>query len=99
LLDTGVRTILLYGDRMGNRLPQMRVEEQILGTSLSGAASLQVIDLPRMQLNGTDLNRRAVLLRDSPAGFLPQLDGYLALKALGAHTFSFNFDKGLFSWE
>jgi len=75
------------------------VEEQIEGTSLSGVASLQVVELPRTQLNGTDLNRRAVLLRNSPAGFLPQLDGYLALKALGAHTFSFNFDKGLFSWE
>jgi hypothetical protein len=99
LLDTGVRTILLYGDRMGNRLPQLRVEEQIEGTSLSGVASLQVVELPRTQLNGSDLNRRAVLLRNSPAGFLPELDGYLSLKALGAHSFSFNFEKGIFSWE
>lgn len=99
LLDTGIRTILLYGDRMGNRLPQMRVEEQIQGTSLSGAASLQVVDLPRTQLNGTDLNRRGVLLRNSPAGFLPELDGYLSLKALGAHSFSFNFEQSIFSWE
>ena len=99
LLDTGIRTILLYGDRMGNRLPQLRVEEQIQGTSLSGAASLQVVDLPRTQLNGTDLNRRAVLLRNSPAGFLPELDGYLSLKALGAHSFNFNFEESIFSWE
>jgi hypothetical protein len=99
LLDTGVRAILLYGNRMGNRLPKLRVEKQIQGTSLSGAASLQVVDLPRMQLNGTDLNRRAVLLQNSPPGFLTELDGYLSLKAMGAHRFSFNFEKSIISWE
>jgi hypothetical protein len=99
LLDTGVRTILLYRDRMGNRLPNLRVQEQIQGTSLAGAASLQLVDLPWMQLSGTDLNRRAVLLRNSPAGFLPQLDGYLSLKALGVQSCSFDFQKSIFSWE
>ncbi len=37
LLDTGVRTILLYRDRLGNRLPELRVEQQIRGASLGGS--------------------------------------------------------------
>lgn len=99
LLDTGVRAILLYRDRLGDRLPELRIEEQIVGSSLGGVASLQVVTLPRIQLNGTDLNRRAVLLQKSPAGLLPQVDGYLALAAIGARRFNFDFERNLFSWE
>lgn len=39
LLDTGVSAILLYRDRLGDRLPELRVEQQIRGASLGGAAS------------------------------------------------------------
>jgi Aspartyl protease len=99
LLDTGVSAILLYRDRLGDRLPELRVEQQIRGASLGGAASLEVVTLPRVQLSGTDLERRAVLLRKSPAGFLPLVDGYLSLTALGARRFSFDFERNTFSWE
>jgi hypothetical protein len=99
LLDTGVSAILLYRDRLGNRLPELRVEQQIRGASLGGAASLEVVTLPCIRLSGTDLRRRAVLLRNSPSGFLPQIDGYLSLTALGARRFSFDFERNTFNWE
>ena len=99
LLDTGVSAILLYRDRLGDRLPELRVERQIRGASLGGAASLDVVTLPGVQLNGTDLERRAVLLRNSPPGLLPRIDGYLSLTALGARRFSFDFERHTFSWE
>jgi hypothetical protein len=98
-VDSGVRTILLYRDRMGDRLPNLRIEQQIRGASLSGSASLDVVTLPPAQLNGTELQRRAVLLRNSPAGFLPGVDGYLSLAALGAWRVSFDFERSLLSWE
>ena len=99
LVDTGVSAILLYRDRMGDRLPDLRVERQIQGASLGGAASLEVVTLPRVQLNGTDLERRAVLLRNSPPGFLPQVDGYMSVIALRARRVSFDFERNTFSWE
>ena len=99
LLDTGVSAILLYRDRLGNRLSELRVEQQVRGASLGGAASLEVVTLPPLQLNGTDLARRAVLLRNSPSGLLPRIDGYLSLTALGARCFSFDFERNTFSWE
>jgi hypothetical protein len=99
LVDTGVRSVLLYRDRVGDRLPKVKTEKQILGTSLSGVALLEVVTLPPLQLNGTKLQRRAVLLRDSPVGFLPGVDGYLSLAALGAWRFSFDFEKNVLSWE
>ena len=99
LVDTGVRTILLYRDRMGERLPNVKIEQQIRGASLSGGASLEVVTLPRVLLNGSELERRVVLLRNSPAGFLPQIDGYLSLTALRARRFNFDFERNLLSWE
>ena len=99
LVDTGIRAILLYRDRLGERLPNVKIEQQIRGASLSGNASLEVVKLPRMQLNGTELARHAVLLRTSPVGFLPGVDGYLSLSALGAWRASFDFEKSLLSWE
>jgi hypothetical protein len=99
LVDTGVRSVLLYRDRMGERLPNVKIEQHIRGASLSGSASLEVVTLPRMQLNGTELARRAVLLRTSPVGSLSGVDGYLALAALGAWRVSFDFERSLLSWE
>jgi hypothetical protein len=99
LLDTGVSAILLYRDRLGDRLPELRVDQQVRGASLGGAASLEVVMLPCIRLNGTELRRRAVLLRNSPSGLLPRIDGYLSLTALGARHFSFDFERNTFSWE
>jgi predicted aspartyl protease len=99
LVDTGVRTILLYRDRMAGRLPNVKIEQQIRGASLSGGASLEVVTLPPVQLNGIELGRRAVLLQNSPAGFLSGVDGYLSLAALGAWRVSFDFERSLLSWE
>ena len=98
-VDSGVRTILLYRDRMAERLPHVKIEQQIRGASLSGGTSMEVVTLPPVQLNGTELQQRAVLLRTSPAGFLPGVDGYLSLAALGAWRVSFDFERSRLSWE
>jgi hypothetical protein len=99
VLDTGVPTILLYRDRMGDRLPNLRVERVIRGASAGGAAPLEVVTLPPMRLNGKELDRRAVLLTNSPEGVLPRVDGYLSLAALGARRVSLDFEKNVMSWE
>jgi hypothetical protein len=99
VVDTGVSSILLYRDRMGDRLPNVKIERQVRGASLGGSALLDVVTLPRMQLSGTELERRAVLLGNSPAGFLPGVDGYLSLSALRAWQVSFDFEKSRLSWE
>lgn len=99
MLDTGARTIMLYRDRMADRLPDVRVEQRIRGASLSGATVLEVVTLPPLQLNGTQLGRRAVLLSTSPASLLPGVDGYLSIAALGARHVCFDFERRLLSWE
>ena len=99
LVDSAIRSILLYRDRVAERLPNVKVEQRIRGTSLSGDASLEVVTLPRLQLNGTELERRAVLLRTSPTDFLSGVDGYLSLTALGAWHVSFDFEGNRLSWE
>jgi hypothetical protein len=58
-----------------------------------------VVTLPRLLLEGTELDRRAVMLRSSHAGLLPGVDGYLSLGALGAWRVSFDFERSRLSWE
>jgi len=99
LVDTGVRSILLYRDRVAEQVASLRVEQRIRGSSLSGDASLEVVTLPRLQLNGTELERSGVLLRTSPAGLLLGVDGYLSLAALRARCVSFDFERSRLSWE
>ena len=89
--------ILLYRDRLGDRMPELRVERLIRGAGLGGAASLEVVTLPCVQLDGTDLERPAVLLRNSLTGFLPRVNGDLSLTALRARHFSFDFESSTFS--
>jgi predicted aspartyl protease len=99
VVDTGVRATVLYRDRLGDRLPELKVEEKIQAASLGGNAPLDVVTLPVVQLNGFDLRRRVVVLRSSPKGFLPAVDGYLSLTAFGVHRFAFDLRRNVFSWE
>jgi predicted aspartyl protease len=99
LVDAGVRSILLYRDRVAEQVGSLRVEQRIRGSSLSGDASLEVVTLPGLQLNGTELERTGVLLRTSPAGFLLGVDGYLSLAALRARCVNFDFERSRLSWE
>jgi len=99
LLDTGVRSILLYRDRVGHRMPKLQVTRTIAASSLAGTASLDLVSLPRVQLGERDLDRRAVISDRSPTGFLPGIDGYLSLISLGARVCGINWEEGTLSWE
>jgi len=99
IVDTGVPSILLYRDRLGNRLPKLPVERVIRGVSVGGTASLEVVTLPSLQLNGKELNRRAVMLENSPQKALPRVDGYLSLVALGARRLYVDVENNVMSWE
>ena len=98
-VDTGTPCLMLYRDRMGDRLPDLKIDQQIQGNSIGGSAPIELVTLPRLELNGTKLQRQAALMRNSPSGYLPELDGYLSLVAIRAARFSFDFEKNLLSWE
>jgi len=99
LLDTGVRSILLYRDRVGGRMSKLQVTRTIAASSLAGAVSLDLVTLPRLQLGQHDLDRRAVMLEKSPAGFLIGIDGYLSLNSLRARRCSISWEDRTLSWE
>jgi hypothetical protein len=99
LLDTGVRSILLYRDRVSDRMSKVQVTRTIAASSLGGTASLDLVTLPRVQLGQHDLDRRAVMSDKSPTGFLPGIDGYLSLNSLGARICGISWEEGMLSWE
>ena len=99
LLDTGVPSILLYRDRVSDRMPKVQVARTIAARSWGGVASLDLVTLPRVQLGQHDLDRRAVMSDKSPTDFLPGIDGYLSLMSLGARICGISWEEGTLSWE
>jgi len=80
-------------------MSKLQVTRTIAANSLAGAASLDLVTLPRVQLGQHDLDRRAVMSEKSPAGFLVGIDGYLSLKSLRARRCSISWEEGTLSWE
>jgi len=99
LVDTGVRFILLYRDRVGDRIPKMEVVRTIAVNSLGGPASMNLVQLPPVRLGQRDVDRRAVISDRSPRDFLPDIDGYLSLHSLYARVCSISWEEGTLSWE
>jgi len=99
LLDTGVRSILLYRDRVSDRVPKLQVARTIPANSLGGPASLDLVTLAPVQLGQQHLDRRAVVSGKAPVGFLAGIDGCLSLNSLGARVCSINWEEGTLSWE
>jgi hypothetical protein len=99
ILDTGVPSILLYRDRLRDRMPRLPSVGTVAAASLGGSTALEFVNLPPVKLGTRDLDRRAVMAERSPAGFLPGIDGYLPLAALHADQCSIDFEQKIMSWQ
>ena len=99
ILDSGVPSILLYRDRLGNPMPRIHPVRTITAASLGGSASLELVDLPPVKLGRRDLDQRAAMAERSPAGLLPGIGGYLSLAALHAGVCSIDFAGKTLSWQ
>jgi hypothetical protein len=99
IVDTGIEGILLYRDRVFQRNPKLRLENESPqardgGHLLPGRATLRNIQLP----NG-DFSARIFLIAKAPENALPDIDGYFATAALRARELDFDFSGHRFSWK
>ena len=99
IVDSGVRSILLYHDRIADRMPAMRSAGTIEAKSFGGESSLDLVTLPPVQLGRHDLDRRAVMSGRAPEALWTGIDGYLGLNALDARLCSISWEEGTLSWE
>ena len=99
LVDTGAQALILYEDRVLNRLPQLRIEGETAGTSMGGWVPSKWGFIPKARLGTTDLDGTVFLVKAPPGSLLLGIDGYLGTAALKAHRIDFNFETNTLAWK
>jgi predicted aspartyl protease len=99
ILDSGVPSILLYRDRLGDRTPHFLSVRTVAAASLGGSTVLTLVKLPPVKLGTRNLDARAAVAERSPAGSLVGVDGYLSLAALHAALCSIDLEQKILSWQ
>ena len=98
VVDTGAPALVLYEDRVLDRIGQLRIASEIDGSSMGGYVHAKRATLPRARLGTTDLERTVFLVKAPPANVLPGIDGYLGTNTLKARRIDFNFETNTLAW-
>ena len=99
LVDTGAQALVLYEDRVLDRIGQFRIAGEAEGSSMGGYVHAKRAILPAARLGTTDLDKAVFLVKAPPANVLPDIDGYLGTAALKARRIAFNFETNTLAWK
>lgn len=99
LVDTGAPTLVLYEDRLGGRLPQLKIQRETTGLSMGGWVHSKQAFIPNAKLGATNLEGTVFLVNAPSGSFLADVDGYLGAAALKAHRLAFNFETSTLAWK
>ena len=99
VVDSGAQALVLYEDKILDRLPQVRVEGELDGVSMGGFVPAGKAVLPRVRLGTTDLNGTVFLAKTPSGKVLSGIDGYLGTAALKAHRIDFNCEAKTLAWK
>jgi hypothetical protein len=99
LLDSGAPALVLYEDKIFDRVPQLRMEGELDGVSTGGLVHAKKAVLPRARLGTTDLNGTVFLVKAPSANVLSGIDGYLGTTVLKARRIDFNFETKTLAWR
>ena len=99
LIDTGMRGMLLYQDRVGAEIREAKSTAALDAFSVGGAMRVREAIAPRIKLGGTDLERTVFLMNGPAPTTLPQIDGYLGTSKLNARRIDFDFRNNTLGWD
>ena len=97
LVDTGLRDMLVYKDRLRSALPHLRTEGEPQPAVIGRMHATQV-NLPGVQIFGPDAVT-SVLLIDGPNSDVGAVDGYLGPTSLHAKRLELDFAAQLLRWQ
>jgi predicted aspartyl protease len=99
LVDTGLSGILLYEERLRERVPALRTAGSLKNATMGGRVPVKQATLPDVVF-GKKTREVPVLLLPSPAAdMLPGIDGIVGISALQARRVHFDFSSKTLSWE
>jgi predicted aspartyl protease len=99
IVDSGAPAVVLYEDRVLNRIPQIRIEGEAEGSSVGGYVHSKRAVLPRVRLGTVDLGGTVFLVKAPAGDALSRIDGYLGTAALKARRLNFNFESSTLAWK
>jgi hypothetical protein len=99
LVDSGAPALVLYEDKLLDRVPQLRIEGELEGVSMGGFVHAKKAVLPRARLGTTDLNGTVFLVKAPSGNVLSGIDGYLGTAVLKARRIDFNFETKTLAWR
>jgi predicted aspartyl protease len=99
LIDTAAPALLLYEDRIADRLTGLRIRGETNGTSMAGWVPSKRAVTTSARLGGTDLDRTVFLVKAPAEDVLPGIDGYFGTAALNARRLDFDFETKTLAWK
>ena len=98
MVDTGARSLILFGPRVRDRLAGLRkLSERVIGNA-GGTVALTEVVLPDASLGTVRLNAQRAALMEGQAPASEELDGLLGVRALGVRRLGFDFEHRTMSW-
>ena len=93
IVDTGIRGLLLYEDRM-----RQRAFRELTAFSIGGLLQSKLATL-KVRLGPTDIDPRVLLVPAPADGVLSEIDGFFGVSSLHARRVDFDFEHGVLRWK
>jgi predicted aspartyl protease len=98
MVDTGARSLILFGPRVRDRLAGVRkLSERVIGNA-GGAVALTEVVLPDVSLGTVSLSAQRAALMEGQAPPSVDLDGLLGVRSLGVRRLGFDFEHRTMTW-
>jgi hypothetical protein len=97
IADTGMQGAMFYEPQL--EATSYRRQAFVSGHSVGGDVESQIALVPRLRIATQDLDRRVYVVRPPNSALLNGIAGYLGIASLNANQVTFDFDRGLLSWQ
>lgn len=98
VLDTGMKGILLYEDRIRKRIPNLRLTDEKKGAHM-GRLQGKTARLPGFRLEGPEWDAEVFLIKGPREDLLPGVDGYLGTAPLKAKKIELDLEGKTLRWQ
>jgi predicted aspartyl protease len=99
LVDTGLPGILLYEERLREKVPALRTVGNPKSATMGGRTPVKQATLPDVVFGHRSRGVPVLLLQSPAAETLPGIDGIVGISALQARRVHFDFSNKTLSWE
>jgi predicted aspartyl protease len=99
LVDTGLAGVVLFEDRLRNRIPQLRTEGLVDGIVIGRRVRAKQAVLDDVRLGARSEALKVFLLKGPQGDILPGVDGYWGTASVKARRINFDFGRNRLSWQ